>query len=38
MTALACAIAWERGARLFRVHEVAGARDAIAFAQSVGGR
>ncbi len=38
MTALACAIAWERGARLFRVHEVAGARDAIAFVQSVGGR
>lgn len=38
ITALACAIAWERGARLFRVHEVAGARDALAFAQSVGGQ
>jgi dihydropteroate synthase len=38
VTALACAIAWERGARLFRVHEVAGARDALAFVQSVGGR
>lgn len=38
MTALACAFAWERGARLFRVHEVAGVRDALAFAQSLGGR
>jgi dihydropteroate synthase len=38
ITALACAFAWERGARVFRVHDVAGARDALAFAQSVGGR
>ena len=38
ITAVACAIAWERGARVFRVHEVAGVRDALAFAQSVGGR
>lgn len=38
MTALACAFAWERGARLFRVHEAVGVRDALAFAQSLGGR
>ena len=38
ITAVACAIAWERGARVFRVHEVAGVRNALAFAQSVGGR
>jgi dihydropteroate synthase len=38
LTALACAMAWERGARLFRVHAVAGVREALAFAQSVGGR
>jgi dihydropteroate synthase len=36
-TAAACALAWERGARLFRVHEVAGARDALNVAQAVGG-
>ncbi len=37
VTALACALAWERGARLFRVHAVGPARDALAFAQRVGG-
>ena len=31
-TAAACALAWERGARLFRVHDVAAARDALALA------
>ena len=31
-TAAACALAWERGARLFRVHAVAAARDALAVA------
>jgi dihydropteroate synthase len=36
-TAAACALAWERGARIFRVHEVAGARDALSVAQAVGG-
>lgn len=36
-TAVACALAWERGARLFRVHDVAAARDALAFAAAVGG-
>ena len=34
-TAAACVLAWERGARLFRVHDVAGTRDALALAQSV---
>ena len=34
-TAAACVLAWERGARLFRVHDVAGARDGLALAQSV---
>jgi dihydropteroate synthase len=28
-TAVACALAWERGARLFRVHEAALAREAL---------
>ena len=28
-TAAACALAWERGARLFRVHNVAAVRDAV---------
>jgi dihydropteroate synthase len=37
-TVVACVMAWERGAHVFRVHEAAGARDALAFAQSVGGR
>jgi len=36
-TATACALAWERGARLFRVHDVAIARDALALAQAIGG-
>jgi len=33
-TAVACAIAWERGARLFRVHEAALAREALAIARA----
>jgi dihydropteroate synthase len=36
-TATACALAWERGARLFRVHDVASARDALTLAQAFGG-
>ncbi|HEX6617828.1 MAG TPA: dihydropteroate synthase [Gemmatimonadales bacterium] len=35
-TATACALAWERGARLFRVHDVAAAREALALAQALG--
>ena len=35
-TATACALAYERGARLFRVHDVAGAREALALAQAAG--
>jgi dihydropteroate synthase len=35
-TAAACALAWERGARMFRVHDVIAARDALAFAAAVG--
>jgi dihydropteroate synthase len=35
-TAAACALAWERGARMFRVHNVTAARDALAFAAAVG--
>jgi dihydropteroate synthase len=34
-TAAACALAWERGARLFRVHAVAAAREALAIAQAL---
>jgi dihydropteroate synthase len=34
-TAAACALAWERGARLFRVHAVAAAREAIALAHAL---
>jgi dihydropteroate synthase len=34
-TAVACALAWERGARLFRVHEVALTREALALAGAV---
>jgi dihydropteroate synthase len=37
VTAAACALAWERGARLFRVHAVGAAREALALAQAVGG-
>src|SRR5690606_5343934 len=36
-TAAACALAWERGARLFRVHEPAAVRDALAVAAALGG-
>ena len=36
-TATVCALAWERGARLFRVHDVAAAREALAVAQAIGG-
>lgn len=36
-TAAACVVAWERGARLFRVHDVAGVCDALALVQSVAG-
>jgi dihydropteroate synthase len=35
-TATACALAYERGARLFRVHDVAGTREALALALAVG--
>jgi dihydropteroate synthase len=34
-TAAACALAWERGARLFRVHAVGAAREAVAVAQAL---
>ncbi len=34
-TAAACALAWERGARLFRVHAVAAAREALAVATAL---
>lgn len=33
-TAVACAVAWERGARLFRVHDVALTREALALASA----
>ena len=36
VTATACALAYERGARLFRVHDAAGAREALALAHAVG--
>ncbi|MEO8090223.1 MAG: dihydropteroate synthase, partial [Gemmatimonadales bacterium] len=36
-TATICALAYERGARLFRVHDVAGAREALALAQAMAG-
>jgi dihydropteroate synthase len=35
-TATACALAYERGARLFRVHDVASTREALALARAVG--
>jgi dihydropteroate synthase len=38
VTATACALAWERGARLFRVHDVAAARDALALVEALGAR
>lgn len=34
-TQAACVLAWERGARLFRVHDVAGARESLALVRSV---
>lgn len=37
ITAVACALAWERGARLFRVHEPAPVRAALALAEALGG-
>jgi len=37
-TAIACALAYERGAQLFRVHDVAAAREALSLARAVGGR
>jgi len=33
-TAVACALAWERGARVFRVHDVALAREALTLAHA----
>jgi dihydropteroate synthase len=33
-TAVTCALAWERGARLFRVHDVALAREALTVASA----
>ena len=36
-TASACALAYERGARLFRVHAVAATKEALAVARAVGG-
>ena len=33
-TAVACALAWERGARLFRVHDVGLAREALGVASA----
>ncbi len=36
-TAAACVLAWERGARLFRVHQVGVTRDALAVAHAVRG-
>ncbi|HEX5633781.1 MAG TPA: dihydropteroate synthase [Gemmatimonadales bacterium] len=35
VTAVACALAWERGARLFRVHDVGQARAALALAAAL---
>lgn len=37
-TAAACVLGWERGARLFRVHDAAGARDALAVAAALSAR
>jgi dihydropteroate synthase len=37
VTAAACLMAWERGARVFRVHSVPLVRDALALARRVGG-
>ena len=38
ITAVACALLYERGARLFRVHDVAGTREALALARAFGAR
>ena len=35
VTAVACALGWERGARIFRVHDVRQTRDALAFATAL---
>jgi len=37
-TAIACALAYERGARLFRVHAVGAAREALSLVEAVAGR
>jgi dihydropteroate synthase len=37
VTAAACALAYERGARLFRVHAVGAVRETLALVQAVGG-
>jgi dihydropteroate synthase len=37
VTAAACALAYERGARLFRVHAVGAVRETLALVQTVGG-
>ncbi len=37
-TATACALAWERGARIFRVHDVARAREALAVVHALDSR
>jgi dihydropteroate synthase len=37
-TAASCVLAWERGARLFRVHDVAASRDALAVAAALTAR
>jgi dihydropteroate synthase len=37
VTATACALAYQRGARIFRVHAVAAAREALALAQVLEG-
>ena len=36
VTAAACALAYERGARIFRVHDVGATRDALALASALG--
>jgi dihydropteroate synthase len=36
-SAVVCALAWERGARLFRVHDVVTAREALAVARGIAG-
>jgi len=35
VTAVACALGWERGARIFRVHDVRQTRDALALATAL---